>query len=279
MNIKTILFCICFALANLWSSFGQSRSDLVCINHALLVLDSTTYDAVINSEFINRFAYSQEKQRSGYQGFYLFGKTNYIELFHPNSIEGEVNDPGTIWMCFAALQANYLEKLNTEKLDCIELEADDYFKRLVLLIHDSINPMDTWEMTKTHYEGWTKKEYNDSVRFLPVDYNSPQESDSSSNYLMSDICGIGLTLNPEDSLTVTRYLETIGFNDASVFNGHSRLSNGDQFVELRTAVDIDSPTINRFYIRLNQSIEQSTEIIGNSRLECTGKSAVWIFEE
>ncbi|NRA13156.1 MAG: hypothetical protein HRT57_14500 [Crocinitomicaceae bacterium] len=60
----------------------------VCFNHSLLVLDSTTYDAAVNSEFISYFAFSYEKQLPGYQGFYLIGATNYLEFFHPKSMEG-----------------------------------------------------------------------------------------------------------------------------------------------------------------------------------------------
>jgi len=123
-----------------------------------------------------------------------------------------------------------------------------------------------------------KKDYNDTMDFLPVDYNSPEESDSSSNYLMNDVYGIGLSLNPDDSLKVIRYLKEIGYDSYSEFNGCTRISNNDQFIELHISKDNMLLSINRFYIQLNQSVERSTEVIGNSRIECDGKSAIWIFE-
>jgi hypothetical protein len=221
---------------------------------------------------------TEEKHLTGYHGFYLVGKSNYIELFHPNSMDDEMNEPGTIWICLASLKANYLKKLNSEKLDFITFESDDYFNELSLLVEDSIMPITTREMRKSLYEGWAKKKYHDSVTFLPVDYNSPEESDSSSNYLMKDVNGIGVSLNPADNSKVIRYLKEIGYNSVSEFNGLTRLSNNEQFFELHPSENHNSLSINRYYIQLNQSVERSTEIIGNSRIECDGKSAIWIFE-
>lgn len=250
----------------------------VCFNHFLLVLDSTTYGAAVNSEFINHFAFSYEKKLPGYQGFYLIGTTNYLEFFYPESMEGEKLEKGEIWICLASLKANYLKELNTKKLDFIEYESDDHYNYLSLITEDSINPITTWEMRKKQFESWTKKEYNDSIYFSPVDYNSPQESDSSSNYLMNDVYGIGLSLNSEDSSAVVSYLNEIGYNSYSEFNGYTRISNNDQFIELHISNDNNSSSINRYYIQLNKPVERSTEVIGNSRVECDGKSAVWIFQ-
>ena len=145
------------------------------------------------------------------------------------------------------------------------------------MIKDSINPITTWEMRKKQYESWTKKEYDDSIAFLPVDYNSPQESDSSSHYLMNDVIGIGLSLNPNDSLKMVSYLREIGFDSCSRVNGLTRISNKDQFFELEFIEDFTSPTINRYFIRLNESVEPITEIIGNSSIECDGNLAIWEF--
>lgn len=257
----------------------KSSHNPICFNHSVLVLDSVTYYAVANSEFVQRLAFSQERQLNGYKGFYLFGKTNYIELFHPKSFDGYEEEEGGMWINLAPLKANYINKLNWENLDFVTYESNDHYYDLSLIVGDSINPIATWEMTKEHYESWTKKEYNDSMDFLPVDYSSQQDSDSSSNYLMSDVIGIGIRLNPEDSLAMVRYLNTVGFAAVSAHNGLTRISNNDQFIELHLSSANSSPTINRFYVQLNNSIEKSNEVLGNSRIECDGKSAIWYFEE
>lgn len=256
----------------------KSSRNPICFNHSVLVLDSVTYYAVANSEFVQRLAFSQERQLNGYKGFYLFGKTNYIELFHPKSFDGYEEEEGGMWINLAPLKANYINKLNWENLDFVTYESNDHYYDLSLIVGDSINPIATWEMTKEHYESWTKKEYNDSMDFLPVDYNSQQDSDSSSNYLMSDVIGIGIRLNRDDSLAMVRYLNTVGFTAISEHNGLTRISNNDQFIELHLSSAKRSPTINRFYIQLNNTIEKSNEVIGNSRIECDGKSAIWYFE-
>jgi hypothetical protein len=251
---------------------------LICFNHSLLVLDSMTYAEAVKSEFLNQFAFSYEKQLSGYEGFYLIGSTNYLEFFHPNSLEGEELEIGEIWICLASLKANYLNKLNAKKLRFIEYESDDQFNYLSLMIKDSINPITTWEMRKKQYESWTKKEYHDSIAFIPVDYNSPQESDSSSNYLMNDLVGICLSLHPDDSAKVISYLKEVGFKSMSKTKEIMRFSNQDQFVELYLTKNNSAPKIKRYYIQLNKTVKPITEIIGNSRIECDGKHAIWYFE-
>lgn len=256
----------------------KTSANPICFNHAVLVLDSVTYFEAVNSRFIKQFAFSQERQLNGYKGFYLFGKTNYLELFHPKSFDGYEEEEGGIWINLAPLKANYIKNLNWENLDFVKYESNDQFYDLSLIISDSSNPIATWEMTKEHYESWTKKKYSDSIEFLPVDYNSPQDSDSSSNYLMNDVVGIRLSLNPDDSLAVVRYLKTVGYEAISRQHGLTRVSNNDQFIELNISKANNSPTINRFYIQLSKPVEKSTEIIGNSRIECNGKSAIWYFE-
>lgn len=256
----------------------SDKEELICLNHSLLVLDSTTYNAAINSEFLRQFAFSYEKQLTGYEGFYLIGKTNYLELFHPESMDGEDLEIREIWVCLASLKANYLKNLNSQKMAFIEYESDDHYNYLSLILEDSINPITTWEMRKKQYESWTKKEYHDSIAFLPVDYNSPQESDSSSNYLMKDLTGIGLSLHPNDSTKVITYLKEIGYDSRAEVHGHIRFSSNDQFFELHFIKEPKPPTINRYYIQLNKSMQPRTEVIGNSRIECNGTQAIWYFD-
>ena len=256
----------------------EEKTNLICINHSLLVLDPTTYEAAVNSEFLKSFAFSHEKRLKGYHGFYLIGKTNYLEMFDPNSFDGEILEPGTISIYLASLKANYLKKLSERTQGITEFTSEDDYHYLFPIIKDTVSEIRTWEMRKVQYESWTKKKYHDSVTFLPVDYNSPEESDSSSNYLMNDIIGIGLSLNPDDSSAMANYLKEIGYDSVSEHEGRTRFSSNDQFVELYISKTNKLLTINRYYIRLNESVDKRTEIIGNSRIECDGKSAVWFFD-
>lgn len=289
--ILKLLFVGCFILvigacsssekpekANKIISTEAETTNPICFNHSLLVLDSTTYAAAVNSNFLKQFAFSYEKKLAGYEGFYLIGATNYLEFFHPKSIDDEDLEIGEIWICLASLKANYLTKLNAKKRRFINYESDDQFNYLSLMIDDSINPITTWEMRKEQYESWTKKTFHDSITFLPVDYNSPQESDSSSHYLLNDVIGIGLSLHPDDSAKVITYLREIGFYLSSKTKHAMRFSNRDQFVELFLTKKNTSPKLRRYYIQLNRTVKPMTETIGNSKIECGGKQAIWYFD-
>lgn len=286
-----LIFLLCTLLVGACSSERTARSDTpvenggstisspICFNHTLLILDSSTYHAAVHSEFIKKFAYSQERQLKGYKGFYLFGKTNYIELFHPKSFDGHEEAAGGMWINLAPLKANYVRSLNWEGRADITYGSDDHYHDLSLILKDSTNPISTWEMTKEHYESWTHKKYNDSVDFLPIDYYSQQDSDSSSNYSMNDVIGIALTANHADNLAMTNYLKTVGFQLVSENGGVTTLSNNDQFIKLHGSEDQRSPAIYKFVIRLNEPVQPMEEIIGNSRIRCDGEIATWYFLE
>jgi len=250
----------------------------ICFNHSLLVLDSATYFAAVNSEFLHEFAFAEERQLEGYKGFYLFGQTNYIELFHPNSFEGNVEAVGGMWVCHASLKAHHLEQLNRTTDDCIDFESDELFQYYSLVLNDSVEPIiSAWEMQPDFYESWTKKSYHDSLVFLPVDYNSPADTDSAAHYVMKDVSGIGLSVTPADSAKVVTYLQEIGYTSATAVNGQRRMSNNDQFIELQVSDSHHAPTINCFYIELNQTVEPANEVIGHSKLVCERDQAIWYF--
>lgn len=286
-----LIFLSCTLLSVACSSEGTAKSDApagnggstnaapICFNHTLLILDSATYHAAVNSAFIKKFAYSQERQLKGYKGFYLFGKTNYIELFHPKSFDGHEEEAGGMWINLAPLKANYLRSLEWEGRDHIHYGSDDQYHDLSLILKDSVNPISTWEVTKEHYESWTHKKYNDSVDFLPVDYYSQQDSDSSSNYAMNDVIGIALITNHSDNLAMTDYLTTVGFQIVSDKGGVTTLANNDQFIELHGSKAQRSPAIYKYIIRLNEPVRPMEEIIGNSRIQCEVTTATWYFLE
>jgi len=227
---------------------------------------------------LTQFAFSHEKQLPGYKGLYLIGATTYLEIFHPKSVAGEELKAGEFRVFLASLKANHLKKLNGQKLNHIVYESDDEYNYLSLMINDSTTPITTWEMKKEQYESWTKKEFLDSIAYLPVDYNSPQESDSSANYWMKDLVGIGLSLSAPDTSTIISYLQEIGFDQRSTTQDGLRFSDGDQFFELHLTNNRTSPTIDRYYIELNKPVTAKTEFLGKSRIECAGTEAIWYFE-
>jgi len=142
---------------------AQTQDCSVVLNHFLIVVDSTTYQAILGSEILNsNFAYAHEKKLRGYSGIYIIGQDNYIEIFHPKSYLAEDLPIGFTWICQASLFANCTEKYDLPNNDFITYSADDLYDELSVRLNDaaykkdSSSLMTTWEINKKQYESWIK---------------------------------------------------------------------------------------------------------------------------
>ena len=236
--MKRIL--ILFIFLTVYSgTHAQAQDCNVVLNHFLIVVDSTTYKAILNSEILNsNFAYSHEKKLKSYSGIYIVGQDNYIEIFHPKSYLAENLPIGFTWICQASLIANCTEKYDLPNNDFITYASHDFFDELSVHLNDVVYKKDssalmtTWEINKKQYESWIKKPFNDSLHFQTTDYNSAAESDSSKNYLFKNITGLRLNLNQTDSTHVTNYLTLIGYTVQSSDKNKITFSNSIDFIEL-----------------------------------------------
>lgn len=261
-----------------WSGVkAQKQNCSVLLNHVLIGVDSTTYQAVLSSEILNSdFAYAYERNKN-WEGIYIIGQDNYIEVFHPNSVPNDHVPVGFSWICHASLAANCIENYSLPDSKQITYSSDNDFDYLSAYTKDSSNLMETMEMNKLHYESWTKKIFNDSLNFLTTDYNSVAESDSSKNYLFHNITGIQIELNSKDSLAITQYLNLIGYAVESNIPGHLKFSNSVDFIELHFSEDIELATISTIYFQLNQSMELKHFSIGSSEMILEGNEGKWRF--
>src|SRR5690349_16886108 len=75
------------ALMSLATSAQDKRPD-VRLNHAFVVPDTETYEAIRNSEFVKQFAVWEERTTHRkditYTGFYLYGRHTYFEFLKPD---------------------------------------------------------------------------------------------------------------------------------------------------------------------------------------------------
>lgn len=260
--------------------FGQNNNPKIVLNHLMIVLDSATYQEILKSNFLSsNLAFSYEKKLKGYSGFYLIGQDNYIEIFNPKSIDNEINQVGTSWICYTSMKANYLKSINSSQFKSIEYSSDNDFNDLSLYFHDSTNLLTTWEMNKNHYENWSKKIFNDSVTYLSIDYNSPAESDSSKNYLFKNIEGFKAVIDNSDSVKVETYLELIGYKKTINKNNIIRYSNSFDFIEIDFQKDIKIPRITTIYFKLNRQTKSQQFQIGNSILLLNEDSGIWRLNE
>lgn len=271
-----ILVFLSLLFATSLSLTAQDSTPKIVLNHFLVIVDSVTYQEILESKVLNSdFAYSHEKKLKGYSGIYILGQDNYIEIFNPNSIENEHTDPGTSWICYTSMKANYLKKLNSIAENTFDFSSDDESYDLSLYFHDSTNLISTWEMKKSHYENWSKKTYNDTVSFLSVDYNSPAESDSSKNYLFNNVLGIKVLVNKADSINIIDYMNLIGYSKIEEEGNRICFSNSVDFIEVDFQKDVEIPTVTTIFMELKNERKTERIEIGTSVLYIERNKATW----
>ena len=279
--MKNIITIFLF-LTTYSTTTAQSEDCSVLLNHFYVTVDSNTYQAILNSEILNSdFAYAYEKIRNWGGGIYIIGKDNYIEIFHPNSISGEYISTGFSWICHSSLVANCIERYKLPDSSLVEYSSDENFDELSVFTQDSIYMSNshglftTREMNKGLYENLTKKTFNDSLHFLSTDYNNPAESDSSNNYLFNNVTGIEVNLNTKDSLSVSQYLNLIGYTLESKAQNSLKFVNSNDFIELHFSESVNLATICVIHFGLNRSVDSKQILIGNSRIEIEGNTGRW----
>lgn len=272
-------FLIGFIFLTLCSQAQSQPEDCsIVLNHVLIVVDSTTYQALINSDILHSdFAFGYDKNKN-WEAIYLIGQDNYIEIFHPKSLPKEEMAVGSTWICQASLVANCIEIFDLANTNFITYDTDEAYDYLSLYTHDSTNLFTTWEMNKSQYESWTNKAFNDSLIFLTTDYNSPAESDSSKNYLFKNLTGIEINLNVKDSLRVVQYLNLIGYRLASSDQNKLRFTNAKDFVELHFSTIINQASISVIHFELNRVQEFYSIPIGSSQFIVENTTGKWVIQ-
>lgn len=247
----------------------------IVLNHFLVVVDTGTYQAILNSEILNsNFSYAYEKDEN-WEGIYIIGQDNYIEILHPQSIKNETMPVGFSWVCHTSLQANYIEKLDLQGSKMMDYSSDKEYDYLSFYTQDSSNLFTTWEMNKWQYESWTQKEYHDSLIFQTVDYNSPAESDSAKNYVFKNVSGIRVRLPSTEALNVSNYLTTLGYTVVSDNPNILKYANAIDFIELEFSSSREPATVSTIYFDLLTESEPKQILIGKSELFIQGNTGKW----
>lgn len=278
--MNKLLIFLGFFLGITLSVDGQINTPNIVLNHFLVIVDSTTYEAILKSKILNsNFAYAHEKKLNGYKGIYIIGQDNYLEIFSPKSIQNEIHQPGESWICHTSMKVNYLESLNIANRKSLIFSSNEEFDELSLYFKDTTNLFTTWEMNKNHYENWSKKTFNDSVTFLSIDYNSPAESDSARNYLFKNIEGIEISVNKSDSLEIIDYLTLIGYSKSNCKENKLRYANSTDFIEIVFHKENELARITSIYLKLKRKTKSESIRIGNSELFIKGDQARWELEK
>ena len=256
---------------------AQENDCKVQLNHFLIFVDSTTYWEIMQSEVFNsNFAFSFYKHVS-WEGLYFIGEENYIEIFHPNSIHDEYYPPGSSWVCHASLKANCIENYAFPENEQFIYSTNEHYDDISLETSDSSNLFTTWEMNEIQYITWVKKEYSDTMSFLPTDYASAEDADSSKNYLFNNILGLEILANRKDSVNISQYFQMIGYKMVTDENEYLMYMDENEFIELSYTDDLQFPTITTVYFEINEMKKKEEIIIGDSKITLNGKRGSWEF--
>jgi hypothetical protein len=274
--MKSFSFLLILLSSSVYTK-GQNVTTDILLNHSLLVVDSITYQGIIQSKFLKKIAFCYEKKMTNWSGFYLIGKDNYLEVFHPQSFNGSSMEVGETWICLASMRVNKIKKLAQKTPPFIEYDEDENYHYLSYIRKDSSTPITTWEMKEKQFESWTKKIFKENMVFSPVDYNSSSDSDSSSGFGIKNISGLDLKINPSDILPFSTFLELNGFKKINSTISVLEFSNQKEIIKLFPSKNHLKPNIFRIYFDLNRQLCKKTKYIGNSKLVIIKKKASWEF--
>ncbi len=94
---------------------GEETSPKVYLNHFYLLLDSSTYKDIIESDFIkNTFAHFEERttvvnDNTSYSGAYVYGENTYFEFFDESKSQDSMPQGSTSGMAFAVEKKDELK--------------------------------------------------------------------------------------------------------------------------------------------------------------------------
>lgn len=112
-----LLFILLCGTALSWrtADLGEETSPKVYLNHFYLLLDSSTYKDIIESDFIkNTFAHFEERttvvnDNTSYSGAYVYGENTYFEFFDESKSQDSMPQGLTSGMAFGVEKKDELK--------------------------------------------------------------------------------------------------------------------------------------------------------------------------
>lgn len=183
--LRSLILSICLPL--LFTATSIAQQTRAQFNHAFIVLDSSDYDALLRSQFIQDefsgfFTRSSVTNTSSWTGAYIFGDKNYVEFFGPSGSQHKVGDAamafgfdriGEIYKMQTILNKNYNTTIETR-----QRKMNDS----LVAWFDALYITDSVFFAQSHIETWFmeyRKEY-----FLFNKFPASQDLVSRKNYLL-----------------------------------------------------------------------------------------------
>jgi hypothetical protein len=285
-------FCLAVMLSPL--AFAQDKKPEVHLNHAFIVPDVETYEAIRNSEFVKQFAVWEERTTHRkditYTGFYLYGRHTYFEFLKPD----ERTPIGTSKIAFGVDRSGDLDLLQ-KRAEAAGIKTEintitrsfngkdvDWFRSLDRKDEGgSILGIWTLEYVPTFLDQWNPVPGEKSSvrredvlnRYAEVVKQNPEAKE------MLDVVAIWVRV-PASFDQIKRECEVLGLNVGRTLIDNTVICNkpGELKLLIRPATEKSPAGIKAIAVKLKKTLRQNHATIGKTSLGIQGDTAIWVFE-
>lgn len=306
-NNRVLIFLILLHLSFSLLICGQTSTDKevspkVFLNHFFLIIDSSTYKNIVESDFIkNEFANFEQRttfisDNESYTGAYIYGENTYFEFFDTSKKPSSMPVDTTSGIAFGVEQKgeskiiqkklkeykNAMYSLTTRKTG--EIQVPWFFVTGVFYGKTKSNIF-TWVME--YHEDFLKKWYPDLAPISPgitrkdvlkryaAKITKPEETKSR---LLKDVTEVNLSLKQQDSERLIGELTVFGYE--LTLDGNKKICIGPDIKLIIEIIDEEEGRITGVKMRLHHHKykKASYQFGEKSRLILyDDKTATWIF--
>jgi hypothetical protein len=274
----------------------------VYLNHFFLVLDSSTYKAIVDSDFIkNEFAHFETRttvveNNESYTGAYVYGENTYFEFFDESQSQDFMTEGLTSGMAFGVENKGELkiiqQKFKDYKNGLFALRSREWngvqipwFAMTLVFYGDSAPDIMTWVME--YHEDFLKKWHPDLVpsssgimrKDILERYAAKiTNPDLPKNKILKDVIQINLRLNQTDLETLKGELAVFDYTFAR--QGNKDICSGPDLKIIIDTIDngVGGITEIKMSCHSSQPREKTFRFGTKSRLILhTDNTATWIF--
>lgn len=277
-------------------------SPKVYLNHFWLIVDSASYQDIVESDFIrNEFAHFEERttvvnNNESYSGAYVYGKNTYFEFFNESNIPESmlagltsgiafgVEKKGEIKIIQQKLKdyKNSMYFVRSRELNGIQIP---WFAMSAVFYGEATPDVMFWAMEyheeflkKWHAHlspsksGITRRDILERYKAKIVEPNRPKDR------ILKDVIEVNLQLNQKDQETLLGELAVFGFTFSQ--KGSKKICTGPDLKIIISPINSGDGKITgiKMSIHSAQNKETSFSFGKNSRLVVhTDKTATWTF--
>lgn len=245
------------------------------LNHVYLVVDQETYQAIKSSDFIRSLALTYEQKNSaahqmGWAGFYVRGKTTYVEFFYPQErypftgiagIGMGVDSKGGL--------DHLLEKLHKRlpqlKKGGFSRNGKPWFEYLA--VNDSYfdEKNSFWVME------YASEYFSENREDISRAHYNAEKYDPNKPFL--DIEGFSVALKPQALATLSSYLKGFGLD----VRQNSYVTSEDVQIHLLEEDELRKGICQIDFSLKETFVSKHSCRLGNSLLTIEGNKGSWVF--